>query len=1180
MPTPQARPNRLVRAAALAACALAALASLPAARGAAVPGGRGEREIARRALSETLDGPYAHVATWPLASLPGPASQRFVVNDLAQMPDGRLLVADWESRTVLAIDPADGSTEFWPHDLPEQRAEQTTPTAVVALHRSPGAIVVWSLEAANGTVSNVVEERDAAGGIVRRLPFEAVEVVEDRLSGDVLFWQVGGTVERRAWPSLEVKSVFNAQGEPIVGGLAMAGDRIAVMRDSVVRVLEAATGRPRVFLAPADGGQPIQIAADGAGFWMLSHAQLPRIGIDLTRFDGLGARTATWSEADLSLFPNSWLATPGLDVATAADGRPTIVFAVADSRLRVHVQRGCPMVAGPCDPPLVISAATMFRGRPQERSSPGDLTPHIAGWTAGGVLVFLSQSGQLVALDAGGRPQLLAAIDDDVLEVAADGAGGVVMVVRPMTATLGTATAGADVIRFRPEDLVGGRPSPAWRVPCDCPFGPQLAGDGLQVFLARPTAKRISLFSVATGEPQGELIVPTDSGLWPSDVAVTADGTLWTADAPNAEVQGWPSDANRPTVRWPAGFLASPWRLAAGAQADGTSLVAVQLADGIVELHHVDGNTVALFDPQAGGSFEAGGLAVGSSGRIAIVDEDAAALRIFARVPPPAESPTPAPTPTPRRATCLLNGDKTAGPPVVVLGNTADVTLTLAADCPPQTRAYGADVVLVIDRSGSMNFGKLDAAVAAATEFTSFLDMRLNRIGLISFNQTASVIVPLTANAGDVVSGLQSVLATGQSGGTDIGAAMTEADSLLRAGARVEALPVVVFLTDGRSDRDAALAASRAARNRGVRIYTIGLGDDADHDVLAAMAAGRYFPAPTTAELFPIYREVLRLVSTSLSGNVMIDDRVGPDVRYEIGSSLPPAILNGDVNGGEQLSWGRSILSPAGITLTYRVRPLKVGRLPTNRDAVARYTDADGVPRTFVFPVPEIEVVAPTPTPTATPARAYMPLGLTERCTPAQRRVDVALVLDTSTSMGEPAGGGAPGTKLDAATAAARRFVGALRLQLGDQAAVVTFNNSAALVRSLTSDSAAIDRSLEGLVLNTQTRPHLGLEVALGELDGPRHRAQNARAIVLLTDGRANPDPPSRAVQRAAAAKAQGIVLFTVALGSDVDTEALRTIASEPAFFFTAVDGAALGGIFTRIAGAIPCPADTFWGRR
>jgi uncharacterized DUF497 family protein len=86
--------------------------------------------------------------------------------------------------------------------------------------------------------------------------------------------------------------------------------------------------------------------------------------------------------------------------------------------------------------------------------------------------------------------------------------------------------------------------------------------------------------------------------------------------------------------------------------------------------------------------------------------------------------------------------------------------------------------------------------------------------------------------------------------------------------------------------------------------------------------------------------------------------------------------------------------------------------------------------------------------------------------------------------------------------------------------------------------------------------------------------------MVVLTDGRANPVPISAAEDEAARAKGAGVVLFTVGLGHDLDTEALARMASRPGYFHLAADAEALVRIYRAIAVAIPCPSNAFWGRR
>jgi hypothetical protein len=114
------------------------------------------------------------------------------------------------------------------------------------------------------------------------------------------------------------------------------------------------------------------------------------------------------------------------------------------------------------------------------------------------------------------------------------------------------------------------------------------------------------------------------------------------------------------------------------------------------------------------------------------------------------------------------------------------------------------------------------------------------------------------------------------------------------------------------------------------------------------------------------------------------------------------------------------------------------------------------------------------------------------------------------------------------------------------------------------------------------TRIDLGLAEARRELASDRRKDENPAVIVLLTDGKSNPEPVGSAVHEAELAKADGAITFTIGLGAagDLDDDALRLIASRPADHYRTPDADELAAIYERIAGAIPCPAEGFWGRR
>ena len=227
----------------------------------------------------------------------------------------------------------------------------------------------------------------------------------------------------------------------------------------------------------------------------------------------------------------------------------------------------------------------------------------------------------------------------------------------------------------------------------------------------------------------------------------------------------------------------------------------------------------------------------------------------------------------------------------------------------------------------------------------------------------------------------------------------------------------------------------------------------------------------------------------------------------------------------------------------------------------------------------------PTPTPTATPVPRpiYLPIALREAaCKPSARHADVAVVIDASTSMLEPAPSGR--TKLDVALDGVRGFLDRLDLAPGggdhDRAAVIAFNAAATLLQPLTADRAALDDALGRVAVAPQTCIVCGVETAIDALAEARRDATHTPVLVLLTDGRSNPRPIAEAEVAAAMARARGIVVFTIALGEDVDAEALRRMASEPAFAFRAPTADDLAAIYGAVAGAIPCPAGAYWGGR
>jgi Mg-chelatase subunit ChlD len=538
---------------------------------------------------------------------------------------------------------------------------------------------------------------------------------------------------------------------------------------------------------------------------------------------------------------------------------------------------------------------------------------------------------------------------------------------------------------------------------------------------------------------------------------------------------------------------------------------------------------------------------------------------------------TPGPPPTaPQAVHCTVTVGKTARPELVLLGESVEVTLTLGGTCPavpPQ-----ADIVLVFDRSGSMQLdNKIAAAQRAALDFLDAVDFSQARVGLVSFNQTPLLDQPLTDDRAALAAAVERLTAIG---GTDIAAAVEEA-SLELAGPRRRptAQGVLVLLTDGNSEVRGALLAALEARLDGTRLFTIGLGADVNTFLLQRMASTPqdYYFAPGNAELTTIYADIARrLQAEVLARQLLVTDVLPANMELQQMLAGPAPAID-----GRRLTWSFSDVGFDTLRLAYRLRPAEPGSWPTNVSAEARYLDGFGQAGGAVFPVPWVTVLRPallptpppvTPTPpVVTVHRLYLPITQRLPCVPAARRADVVLVVDASSSMLEPTRGGR--TKLAAAQQAAALFVDLLELP-ADQAAVVGFNHSAWLAQGLGTDAGRLHQALEMLAVEAGTRIDLGLAAGQAELESDRRRAASRPVLVLLTDGRPTGTTGEAVRLAAAAARAASTELFAIGLGDDVDPALLADVATDPAHLYFAPDGDDLERIYRLIAGAIPCADD------
>jgi Mg-chelatase subunit ChlD len=549
-------------------------------------------------------------------------------------------------------------------------------------------------------------------------------------------------------------------------------------------------------------------------------------------------------------------------------------------------------------------------------------------------------------------------------------------------------------------------------------------------------------------------------------------------------------------------------------------------------------------------AFAAGPMISGPSG----FGLDLAPAPVFADDPPTPPPPTPTATAVADTGICSFEGEHRAGSNSIEIGWHLPMSFTIRADCPEGSRGR-ADILVVVDYSSSMrDDNKFDAAQSAVRQFVDNVDFERHRVGLVPFSDSAHIAQPLTDNRDYLIRAIEN--SGGPSGGTDIGAALRTADRELAAAARREAVSIIVLLTDGKSSAEPMREAARVARDRGVVIFSIGLGSDAEEGELERIAntPAHYYFAPGPGALSEIYLRIAEMIRSVAVTDIVVVSRLAPQIDYAPGKGRPrePVIPE----GGDELQWPIAFIAADDVTLAYELIVRRGGQavLPSEL-AYADYTDGDGTRRRYVFEPPSVEVIVPD---THT---IHLPLLYQRMCVPSKQWSDVALVLDISSSM--------TGPKLNAAVGAAAIFIDLLKLPR-DRASIITYSTEAEIVSPLTGDRDALQDALGRLSVGSGTRLDRGLLKAADALQHPAERRDNRPVVILLTDGRQSV-ANSEVEAIASMLRSQGITIFTIAFGEDADRALLERVAGRKEQSFFAPDATTLVEIYQSLAELVGC---------
>lgn len=308
----------------------------------------------------------------------------------------------------------------------------------------------------------------------------------------------------------------------------------------------------------------------------------------------------------------------------------------------------------------------------------------------------------------------------------------------------------------------------------------------------------------------------------------------------------------------------------------------------------------------------------------------------------------------------IINSNKSIGN-VSAIGCQDYINVTLGITAAPDIVSNPTDIVLLLDRSGSMSGQPLADLKTGVDTFIDIIETATggsgqigsgSRIGIVSFSDTATDDTGLITSVTDLKTAVAALTAGGL---TNHGDAFSEGTSLLSASTNHK---VMVMFTDGETTTgpDPSPIAA-AARAQGITIYCIGLVGSgginipALNDWATDPDVTHVAVAPTSSELEQLFADLAANISKPGATNIVIDEIIDSDFVI----STPPVVSVGSISQLTTTSFRWSI-SQLGVTATeiatatFRIQHTATTTGLKHVNQSISYSDTEGNTVTFADP--------------------------------------------------------------------------------------------------------------------------------------------------------------------------------------------------------------------------------------